>query len=527
MSEAYDIIIAGGGHNGMVAACYLAKAGLKVCVVERNDKLGGAVMTRELTVPGFKHDVCSVSHTMIQPNPLIRDDELGLLSKFGLQYANPEKLTAAFFDDGTVLEIYRDLDRTCQSIAQFSQRDAEAYRRFNDKVSQTMEMLTMGMYNVPPGVGMQAAMMDQSPEGRELMRTQQISSWDIIDEWFEHPKVKIGMARYASEAMTNPFDNGTGFGFYIIIPLMHKYGPAIPVGGSGALVAALTRCFESFGGAYKVLSPVKEFILSGGDATGVRLESGEEIHATKGVISTMNVKQVFPHMVPGASLPDGFERGVRIAKHSTLQPFTVHMALHEMPKFKIGSGVDDFFWIERSHHDIEEFRRAFQDLEYGIPKRDFAAYTGQYKVDPSRVPEGKHIMHIYAFAPYNLKGGAAKWDEIGKEVADGFVSDLRELTTNMGDDNIIGRHHMTPLDIERHNVSLMNADIGHLGLFNWQLGANRPVPGWGQYKSPINKLYMAGASTHPGMGVTGASGRNVARVMMDDLRIDFDKVVAG
>jgi phytoene dehydrogenase-like protein len=148
MAEKYDVIVAGGGHNGLIAACYLAKAGVKVCVVERNDKLGGAVMTRELTVPGFKHDVCSVAHTMLQANPLIRNDELRLKAKFGLQYANPQKMTAAFFDDGSVLEFYTDLERTCESIAQFSQHDAEAYRRFNHQVFQTLDMIVMGMFSV-------------------------------------------------------------------------------------------------------------------------------------------------------------------------------------------------------------------------------------------------------------------------------------------------------------------------------------------------------------------------------------------
>src|SRR5277367_1066536 len=328
MSEKYDIVIAGGGHNALVLGCYLAKAGVKVCVVERNEKVGGGVMTREYTLPGFKHDTHSVAHTIIQGNPLIQRDELGLKSKYGLRYVNPDKMTAAIFEDGTILEFYSDLERTCQSIAKFSQRDADAYRRFNNQVMENLDMLVMGMFSVPPTAGAQAAMMDQSPEGRELMRTQAISSWDLIDEWFEHPKIKIALARYASEAMTNPFDNGTGFGFYIILPFMHKYGAGIPVGGSGALTDALIRCLESHGGAYKLNSPIKQFKLAGQDAAGVVLATGEEILATKGVISTLHVKQAFPDMVPGFKLPDAFERGVRVAKHASIRPFTLHLALH-------------------------------------------------------------------------------------------------------------------------------------------------------------------------------------------------------
>jgi phytoene dehydrogenase-like protein len=526
MASKYDVVIAGAGHNGLVLACYLAKAGLKVCIVERNEKVGGGVMTREYTLPGFKHDTHSVAHTLIQANPLITRDELGLKSKYGLRYINPDKMTAAIFEDGSILKFYSDLDRTCQSIAKFSQHDADAYKRFNEQVFKTLDMLVMGMFSVPPGAGVQAAMLDQSPEGRELLRTQSISSWDLIEEWFEHPQIKIALARYASEAMTNPFDNGTGFGFYIILPYMYKYGTGVPVGGSWALAEALQKCLLDLGGEIRVNSSVKQILLSGQDATGIVLESGEQIEARRAVVANLHVQQVFPDMVPGAKLPEGFERSVRRLKYASIQPFQIHLALHEDPKFKVAEPIDDFFWIEKSHSDVEQFARAFRDLEYGIPRRDFACYVGQHKVDPSRIPAGKGALHLYGFAPYNLKdGGPKKWDEIGKQVYQGFIDDLRGMTTNMGDDNILGSNFLTPLDLERHDNSMKHADIGHIGLYSWQLGGNRPVPGWGQYKTPVNRLYLSGASTHPGSGVTGGSGRNAAHVILEDLGLDFDQVV--
>lgn len=527
MSNSYDIVVAGGGHNGLVAACYLAKAGLKVCVVEKNDKVGGGVMTRELTVPGFKHDVCSVAHTLLQANPLLRNDELQLKSKFGLQYINPDKMTAIFYDDGSTLEFYTDLERTCQAIAKFSARDAEAYRRFNHQVFQSLDMMVMGMFHAPPSASTQAVMMEQSAVGQGLMRTQSISAWDFINEWFENDKVKIALARYASEAMMNPFDNGTGFGFYIILPFMHRYGVGIPVGGSGAFADALRACLESHGGTVRTSSPVKQFKLSGGKATGVILDSGDEILAKRAVISSLHAKQVFPDMVRGATLPEGFESRIRTLKHSSFQPFNMHVALHEAPRYKVGPAVDDFFWVERSHSDPEQFARAFRDLEYGIPRRDFVAYVTQDTYDKTRAPAGKRVLNMYAFAPYNVKGGAAKWDEIGKEVAHGFLDDLRKLTTNMTDDNIIGFSWMTPLDIERHNNAMMQADILHFGSYNWQIGGNRPAPGFGQYQSPVEGLFMAGASTHPGGGVTASSGRNVARLLMEEFGMDFDEMVGA
>lgn len=525
MSKTYDIVIAGGGHNGLVAACYLAKAGQSVCVVEKNDKVGGGVMTRELTVPGFKHDVCSVAHTLLQANPLLRNDELELKAKFGLKYINPDKMTAIFYDDGSTLEFYTDLERTCQAIAKLSERDA--YRRFNHQVFQNLDMLVMGMFNTPPSASHQALMMEQSLVGQELMRTQAMSAWDYISEWFENDKVKIALARYASEAMMNPFDNGTGFGFYIILPLMHRYGVGIPVGGSGAFADALRACLEHHGGEVRTEAPVRQFKIEGGRATGVILESSEEILARKGVISTLHAKQVFPSMVPGCELPEGFERRIRTLKHSSFQPFNMHVALHEAPRYKVGPAVDDFFWVERSHSDPEEFARAFRDLEYGIPRRDFIAYVTQDTYDKTRAPAGKRVLNMYAFCPYNLKGGAQRWDEIGEEVAHAFLDDLRKLTTNMDDDNIIGFSWMTPLDIERHNNAMIGADILHFGSYSWQIAGNRPAPGYAQYKSPVDGLYLAGASTHPGGGVTAASGRNVARVLLEESGLDFDELIGA
>jgi phytoene dehydrogenase-like protein len=526
MGTQHDIVIAGGGHNGLVLGCYLAKAGLKVCIVERNEKVGGGVMTREYTLPGFKHDTHSVAHTLIQANPLMLRDELGLKSKYGLRYVNPDKMTAAMFEDGSILKFYSDLERTCDSIAKFSQHDAEAYRRFNEQVFKTLDMLVMGMFSAPPGAGVQAAMLDQSVEGRELLRTQAISSWDLIEEWFEHPKIKIALARYASEAMTNPFDNGTGFGFYIILPYMYKYGTGVPVGGSWALAEALQKCFLDLGGEIRLDSTVKQILMSGQDAQGVILENGEQIQAGRAVVANLHVQQVFPDMVPGAKLPEGFERSVRRLKYASFQAFQIHLALHEDPKFKSAEAIDDFFWIEKSHSDIEQFARAFRELEYGYPRRDFACYVGQHKVDPTRIPKGKGALHLYAFAPYALKdGGPGKWDEIGRQVYQGFLDDLRAITTNMSDDNILGSNFLTPLDLERHDNAMRHADIGHIGLFNWQLGANRPVPGWGQYKTPVNRLYLSGASTHPGSGVTGGSGRNAAQVILEDLGLDFERVI--
>lgn len=525
MADTYDVVIAGGGHNSLIVGCYLAKAGVKTIVVERTDRAGGSVATRELTGPGFKQDVCSVSHALIQGNPLIRNDELKLLSQYGLKYNHPERISALLFDDGTVLEFWSDLERTCQSMEKIDAKDAASYRAFVETVDKTLDMLVMGMFSVPPDPGTQAMMMNASPEGQELMRLQQISAWDLICEWVEHPKIRIALARYASETMMDPFDNGTGFGFYLILPFMYKFGLGIAVGGSGALAEALVRCFEDHGGTVRLNSEIDRILLDGQVAKGVVLNDGEEIHATKAVVAGLHVAQVFPHMVEGAELPPGFEHRLSVLKYAALQPMTVHLALKEPAHFTVAQGIDDFYWVETGHSDVDEFAQGFQELKRGIPREDFAIYVQQFRADATRVPEGMANLHIYAFVPLDLKdGGREKWDEIGEEWADRFIANLRKIAPNVTEENILGKHFMTPLDITRYNTSLVNGDIQHLGFYSWQLGGNRPIPGWGQYRMPIERLYLTAGSTHPGGGVTGGPGRNAAQVIFEDLGLDFDSV---
>ena len=314
MAEKYEVVVAGGGHNGLIVAGYLAKAGVKVCVVEAKDYVGGGVTSREVAAPGFKSDLCSVWHGFIQPNPIIKDDELGLLSEHGLKYLYPDVHTAVLFPDDRYMIFYRDLDRTCESIAKFSKKDAEAYRRFHDWSIQTLDMFTTGMFNPPASFGSFVSMLDGSPEGQGLLRSMMVSALDICNEWFESDELKIAMTRFASEGMISPQTKGTGLVLFIFIPLMHKYGGGLAVGGSGALSWSLERCIKANGGTIRTSSMVKNFKVVGGEAKGVVLESGEEIEATKAVVTNFNVKQVFPGMVEGAVLPKFFEERVEFFK---------------------------------------------------------------------------------------------------------------------------------------------------------------------------------------------------------------------
>ncbi|MBU2608701.1 MAG: NAD(P)/FAD-dependent oxidoreductase [Chloroflexi bacterium] len=523
MSEQYDVVIIGAGHNGLIVAAYLLKAGLNVCVVESEDKVGGGVISRELTLPGFKHDPASMMHGIIAANPIIHQDELGLMSKYGLKYVYTEKPFAVIFPDNRALVFQHDLDKTCESISQFSERDAEAYRRFNRAAIDMRKVAQMGMFSPPPPWGTMMSVLSASVEGQEFMHVILSSALDVAGDWFESEEVKIALARYASEIMIGPREKGTGNGMWFISG-MHSWGMAIPVGGSGALSDALAACVQDNGGTIKVSSPVKSLKVSGGTATAVVLASGEEITATRAIISAVNVKQLFLDMVDQAELPAGFRDRVARIKPASFSALNQAIALNEAPKY-IASGADDVLFVEYAPSAMDEFLHTFDEYTYGVPNTNIPLLVAATVFDPTRAPEGKHTLYLYHYEPYHLKdGGPLQWDNIKQEVADGILETARQRTTNLGPENILGRWIMSPLDIERIFPSMLEGDIGHIAHFLTQFFDNRPIPGYGHYRTPVDKLYMCGASTHPGMGVTGG-GRAAVQVIMEDLGIDFKKVI--
>ena len=524
MAENYDVVIAGGGHNGLIAGGYLAKAGLNVCVVEHQPYLGGGVVTLECSVPGFKHDICSTWHGFIQANPLLVRDELELKSKFGLKYLFPELSLTAIFPDNRSLNFYRDVDKTCESIAQFSQKDAVAYRKFYDWSVNMLDMFTTGMYSPPSPYGAFAALMDSNPDGQELLRATMMSGMDVIDMYFEDPHVKIALGKFVSEGMIGPNTKGTGLILFLFIPLSHKYGGGIPVGGSAELSNSLGRCIEHHGGTIKLSSTIKKFKISGDRVSGVVLESGEEIEASRAVISNFNIKQI-PSMIEDAKdVPERFLNGVKAVNNAEFVAMNNHLALNEAPHWTCGDEANEAMWVEMLPDDVDEFLRCFEGLTHGEPDEKLPVAITNTIFDPTRAPDGKHTLYLYCFQPYELKkGGAAAWDEIGNDVYMGLLNNMRKYTDNMGDENILGVKTYTPLDYERHNPAWARGDFGHIGTFMWQQNASRPMFGWGQYRMPVKDLYLCGPSTHPGLGVVGG-GRAAVQVVFEDLGLDFEKI---
>ena len=522
----YDIVVMGGGHNGLTAAAYLAKAGKKVLVLERKPHYGGGVSTRELIQPGFWHDEHSNVHIMIQGNPMLREDELGLLSKFGLEYIYPELPHATIWDDGTIVRSWRDLDRTCDEIAQFSPKDAEAYRKFAQASMAALPMFMSGLYMPPFPMGAFVAMMDQSDEGRFLLDVMSRSALDVVCQYFESDRLRIHILRMVTENLQMPDELGTGMGAFLMPGIIHAYGCSMPKGGSGQLSHALVRAIEHFGGEVRCDAEVRRVIVSSGKAVGLELTTGETFMAKDGVIGAIH-----PHVLRKfvAETPEPVLQRAERVTPSTFSINLTHLTLKERLRLKVGNDTNAMMTELVDFYTMRDMLLEYDKLRRGLTVPRLIAGGDNTIFDPSRAPAGAGVFYGVNFAPYDLfDGGPAAWDDRKEEVADAALVQYRKFYANLTDDNITGRLIRSPVDHERDSpASFLRGDIHGCAPFMYQTVAHRPTPDLGSFRVPgVDGLYLVGPFMHPGGGVFGA-GRATAIQMMDDMGIDYDKVCGG
>jgi phytoene dehydrogenase-like protein len=516
----YDVIAIGSGHNGLVAAAYMAQAGRKVLVLERNAWFGGGVVTRELTVPGFRHDQHSMAHIFIQGNPLLKNDDLGLKSKFGLRYVFPEMPMMSVFEDGTTLGMHRDRERTVADIAKFSKKDAEAFRKLADMAATFLPMIQSQLYSPPAPVGATAALMDQSREGRDLMRLQQLSCHDLLTGMFENEKVIMHFGRIAGENLVSPDEKATGMGPFVFVGFLEAYGIGVPVGGSAALTDALIASIRSNGGEVMANVDVAQVTVKNGRATGVTTADGREFRAKDGVIGAIH-----PHLL-GRMVP-GLDPAVTCAAEATqisdIGCITVHAALNAPLRFRSGDHVKAVM-IELLPNSYNALRKSFHHLRYGELTDPPLIGLGSLTMhDPSRAPAGRATMHVWDYVPYRRADGM-DWDTGKKAYAERMLGHMGRYIENVGPDNVIAYHCDSPVDMERTSPSFMRGDLHGVASTTYQSGAHRPTPDLGMNVVPgCDRLYLVGPFQHPGGGVFGA-GRAAAMRMCEDLKIDFDKV---
>ncbi|HUP27606.1 MAG TPA: NAD(P)/FAD-dependent oxidoreductase, partial [Chloroflexia bacterium] len=524
------IAVVGAGHNALVCACYLAKAGHEVTVYERRSRVGGAVNTEELW-PGYRVDTCSVMHILIHKTPIM--EELGL-HRFGLEYMQMDPWGFAPFPDGSHIMFYRDLDSTCRSIAVISERDAEAYRAFITKWhgfnQQVFELFSR---SPAPGAAIGGiarrtaweqirgrGQADPSMSGLPLLRTVLGNYGRMLEETFTSAHVRAAVAWMAAQSGPPPSEIGAG-ALAGAHSLYHDVGATHPRGGSGMLSEALARCLEHYGGTVRCDVAVEKIVLSGGRVLGLQLAGGEQVKADL-VVSGAHIQTTMLDLLGGENLPASTRRQVESLRVGNGIGMTVRCAVDELPNYtalhhgpKAGPGPE--------HHgmqlicpSVEYLQEAYGDAQAGSPARKPAlvAMTPS-SVDATIVPEGKHSLYIWAqYHPYSLAGGQS-WDQIREREADRLIETLAEYAPNMAG-AVTQRYIQSPLDLER-NTGLLRGNIMHIDMSLDQMFMFRPLPEMSQYRTVLAGLYITGASTHPGGGVSGASGRNAASAVLSDM----------
>jgi len=511
----YDVVIAGAGHNALTCGAMLAKMGIKVILFERNSWIGGGAVTREMTAPGFKSDTHSWGHVWIHSNPIFNILKPELEEKWGLKYIYSENgMVGGAFDDGKGMTIHRSIDKTCEEFAKFSKKDAKRYREIYDYWGEIKGSFVQQWWNPPEPESLHLAALENTPEGRQMLRNQMLSCQDFVMENFEDPYIQSFLLFFSLAPNIKPDQENLGSIFFIMIPHLHDYGESIPQGGSGELSHSLARMIEGYGGKVVTSAPVDEFIVDSGETVGLRLENGTEVYANKAVVTAIDPKHTYLDMIDKQLVPDDVILGAERFKPGKIPCTNSYWALNEHPVLKAGPEVTSTgYW--RCMGMVEDLVDHWSEIERGVvPTNPAINVDCATMKDPTRAPDGKHTLIIYSFAPFELRGDA-DWDDIEEEWGDKLLNSFRKYSTNMTDDNIIARYINTPKGIARDNPCMLNgANMGG-EMARFQMNNFRPFPGWSNYRGPFKNFYHVGPWNHPGGGVTAMGGITAIEMMKD------------
>ena len=524
MAKAYDAIIIGGGHNGLVAACYLARAKWKVLVLERRYVVGGCAVTEE-TFPGFKVSTAAYVNSLFSPE-IIRDLRLKSYG-FDLVERNPSSFTP--FLDGRSLTLGPDRDANLREIGKFSRKDAENYPQYEamlERVAAVIEpTLKMTPPNVlKPGVGglwklLQLARSVQKLGGGmgEALEVLTGAARPILDRWFESEEVKATLATDAIiGAFAAPSMPGTAYVLFhhVMGETNGKRGVwAYVKGGMGGLTQALAKAGADLGVDIRTDAEVAKILVENGAAVGVALKNGDEFRASR-VASNLDPHLTFQVLLDQKWLPTDFQESVARIDYGSAS-LKINVVLSEPPRFSACPAPG----VGPQHHGTMHFvpdqdfiERAYDDAKYGVPsKNPVLECTMPSSVDPTVAPPGRHLMSMFVqYAPYKLREG--HWDQVKETFADRCFDLLNEYAPNFKN-SVIARQVLSPLDLERvFNLTGGNIFQGAMSLN--QLFVSRPVIGFADYRTPVRGLYLCGAAAHPGGGVMGIAGANAAREML-------------
>ena len=510
----WDAVVVGAGPNGLIAAAYLARAGLRVALVERRYEIGGGLVTEELLFPGYYSNLHAIYHMMVDYMPVFSDFDL---NRHALIFIKPNAQTAMVFEDGTSLLLCQMLEDTRDSIAKFSFKDAETFGKLMGTWRRIVDEVVAPATYAPPSPPIELSIaLERTEIGRVVLEMTERSPLEILSELFENDRVRALMLYVSCMWGLDPRENGVGF----FVPLLLERGmnKCYCYGGSHKFAGALVREVLQAGGTVLDNAEVVKILLENGHVAGVQTSDGLTLKS-KVVLSSLDPHSTFLSLVGREHLPEGLGESADQWKWDKWSFYTLHIASEEPPRY----ACDDP-WVNEAFMTIFGFEGTDQLLAHwdSVMKGDVIEGFGGHAtceslLDPhlSRVP-GKQVSFFQMHAPYDIAGG---WGKRGKELQEVALAKWRRVAPSLKPESILMTRFETPVDIETRFPNMRRGSIKHGDYNPLQLGYFRPNPECSSSKTPIEGLYLCGASTYPGGLVTGGPGYVAANKVAEDLGV--------
>jgi phytoene dehydrogenase-like protein len=513
----YDGILLGTGHNALVLACYAARAGLKVAVVEKNDVAGGGLTTVEHPPDsGFKHNTHSFFHRALSSMPWYRDLEL---ERHGARYIEPELNVAMILPENRVLEWWTDFEKTFASFAAISPRDADRLREWTERFRPIVgQVLIPEAQNAPLPPEQRLAKLRQSELGRTLLEVQALSPIEFVMREFEHPAVRAGLLFF--NGLREVDLRQQGFGHSIPALMASPRKAQMCLGGSRRLAEALCADLREHGGEIFTNWQPRSILTRNGRACGVESMTGDRIECSQFVASGLNPQQTFLDLIPADVTSAHLRERAAGFEYNLLAPlFALNLNLSEPPRYTAAEQhpeLNQAFMMILGLDDVAQFHDIVAAHERGEIPRTVMWGTCPTQFDPTQAPVERHTAFMWEKLPYALHGDARNWDAYKEQHGREMLGFWQTYAPNLSE-AVLSSFTRSALDTERLLPNMMRGDLLVGSFANDQIGYHRPFPGAGTYRSEIPGLYLCGGSTHPGGNVTGLCGFNAAKVVLADL----------
>ncbi|MEA3026103.1 MAG: hypothetical protein QOF91_1388 [Alphaproteobacteria bacterium] len=511
----YDGIIVGAGHHGLVLGSYLQKCGLKILLVDRRLQYGGALVTEEATAPGFYHNLHSINHFHISETPWFKD--LGLADR--VEYITPRYEFGQPHLDGSALIFGRDLEETLTNVARFSRKDAQTFRDWNRAAEEiTAKIFLPERFSEPLPQAERDALLSKTQIGRDFLAMTKRQPFDVVRELFENEHVQLlflfkvslfGTWLVDTMSKTSPMGS-------VIRAFDLQSGYQLCKGGSGNLARALFETFIAAGGRFAPQVELDRIVIEGGKASGIALKDGRTVRAKQFVASTLNVHQTFEDYIGRAQLPAAFLKKLDGFQYTTWTLYGLHLALHEPVHFTAEAFDPNLHRTLKwslGAETMDELLAAHKDVMAGRVPEIVQFGSGPLSVlDPSQAPPGKHTSYAWHVMPLNPDIGAKDYETFKEEFAERIIEKWAKYAPNMTRKNIIAQHVYTAREYMQTFPEMRNGDI-FMGAFN----AGQVMYNHFGYRTPVERLYMAGSACHPGGAISGGSGYISAGIIARDL----------